>query len=245
LEIVPSSESQYVDQIIWNVAGLGTFVGDSLSVSLLNAGIYDVEAIAVSENNCVSNLFMEEVAEVYPSPVAHFTISPNELTTLEPEAEFSNHSTGEATYHWWFNGLAESTETNPTFTFPNERSDNFYVCLDATNQYGCSDTTCRYIYMDAEYVVFAPNAFTPDGDGDNDIWKPVIRGFDTAGYALSIFNRWGERVFYTENPDEPWTGDILNGEYFGQNEVYNWRLQLRVDYSVEEINFTGSIVLMR
>ncbi len=245
LEIVPSSESQYVDQIIWNVAGLGTFVGDSLSVSLLNAGIYDVEAIAVSENNCVSNLFMEEVAEVYPSPVAHFTISPNELTTLEPEAEFSNHSTGEATYHWWFNGLAESTETNPTFTFPNERSDNFYVCLDATNQYGCSDTTCRYIYMDAEYVVFAPNAFTPDGDGDNDIWKPVIRGFDTAGYALSIFNRWGERVFYTENPNEPWTGDILNGEYFGQNEVYNWRLQLRVDYSVEEINFTGSIVLMR
>lgn len=245
LEIIPMMESQNIDQIIWNVAGLGTFTGDSLSISLMNAGIYDVEAIAVSEFNCVSNIFFEEVAEVYPSPLAHFTVSPSELTTLEPEAEFINHSTENTAYHWWFNGLSESAEMNPTFSFPNERSDNFYVCLDVTNQFGCKDTSCRYIYMDADYVVFAPNAFTPDGDGDNDVWKPVIRGFDTQAYELSIFNRWGERVFHTENPDAPWTGDVFSGDFFGQNEAYNWRLTLRVSNSAEEINFTGSIVLVR
>jgi gliding motility-associated-like protein len=245
LEIEPTSESQNVDQIIWNVAGVGTFVGDSLSISLIQAGIYDVEATAISENNCISTVFFEEVAEVYPSPVAHFTISPSELTTLEPEAEFINHSTPDVIYHWWFNGLSESNEANPTFTFPNERSDNFYVCLDATNEFGCSDTSCRYVYMDAEYVVFAPNAFTPDGDGDNDVWLPVIRGFDTQGYQLSIYNRWGDRVFYSENPDAPWTGNSFNSEYFGQNEVYNWTLKLRVDYSVEEISFSGNIILVR
>ena len=245
LEVIPSSDSQNVDQIIWNVSGLGTFIADSLSLSLMNAGVYDIEAVAVSEFNCVSSVFLEEIAEVYPSPNAHFTISPAELTTLEPEAEFSNHSSSDATYHWWFNGFGESNETNPTFTFPNERSDNFYVCLDATNQFGCKDTSCRYIFMDAEYVVFAPNAFTPDGDGDNDFWIPVIRGFDTQGYELSIFNRWGECIFHSENPAEPWTGDALGGEYFGQNEVYNWRLKLRVDYSAEEIFFTGNITLIR
>ena len=245
LEIIPSAESQHVDQIVWNVAGIGTFIGDSLAIDLVVPGVYDVEATAISEYNCVSTLFLEEVAEVYPSPVAHFTLSPTELSTLEPEAEFTNHSVGGSYYHWWFNGLDESTEENPSYSFPNERSDNFYVCLDVANQYGCRDTTCRYVYMDAEYVVFAPNAFTPDGDGDNDLWKPVIRGFDSAGYELRIFNRWGDCVFYSNNPDQPWTGDIDNGSYFGQNEVYNWRIKMRVDYSAEEINFSGSLLMIR
>lgn len=245
LSINPSSESLHIDQIVWNVSGIGTIVADSLNLSLEQPGVYDVEATAISEFNCVSSVFFEEIAEVYPSPVAHFTISPTELTTLEPEAEFENQSVGAAYYQWWFNGLGESIEENPSFTFPNERSDNFYICLDATNNYGCHDTTCRYVYMNAEYVVFAPNAFTPDDDGDNDVWLPVIRGFDTGVYELSIFNRWGDRVFYSTDSNEPWTGNIENGEYYGTNEVYNWRVKLKVDNSADEIYYTGSVVLIR
>ncbi len=245
LYIEPGSQSQNINQIVWNVAGVGTFVGDSLELSLMVPGVYDVAATAISEYGCVSNLFLEEVAEVYPSPVAQFTISPGELSTLAPEAEFTNHSVGSILYEWTFSGLGESAEENPVFTFPNERSENFYVCLDAANNYGCRDTSCRSIYMDAEYAVFAPGAFTPDGDGDNDAWKPLVRGFDTSIYELSIFNRWGDRVFFTNNPDEPWTGGVMDGGFFGQNEVYNWRLKLRVDYSADELYFDGSIVLIR
>lgn len=245
LMLFPSSESQHIDQIVWNVSGLGTFISDTLDLSLTQAGVYDIEATAISENNCVSSAYFEEIAEVYPSPVAQFTSSPNELTTLEPEAEFTNNSVGAIAYQWWFNGLDESTEINPTYTFPNDRSNTFYICLAATNNYGCQDTTCRYLFMDAEYVVYAPNAFTPDSDGDNDLWRPVVRGFDTSVYELSIFNRWGDVVFYTKNPEEPWTGDIGAGDFFGQNEVYNWRVKLKVDNSSDELFFTGSIVLIR
>lgn len=245
LFVEPSNQSQNIDQIVWNVSGIGVFVGDSLDVELTTPGVYDVAATAISEFGCVSNLFLEEVAEVYPSPVAHFSISPGELSTLAPEAEFTNHSVGSILYNWTFSGLGESTEENPTFTFPNERSDNFFVCLEAVNNFGCRDTTCRSVYMDAEYAVFAPSAFTPDGDGDNDVWRPVIRGFDTTTYELSIFNRWGDRVFLSNNPEEPWTGGVMDGGFFGQNEVYNWRLKLRVDYSADEIFFDGSIVLIR
>jgi len=245
LAINPTAESQFIDHIVWNISGIGTLVSDSLHIDLHNAGVYDVEAVAVSESGCVSTAFFEEIAEVYPSPVAHFVVSPGELTTLQPEAEFTNHSIGAMVYQWSFDGLDESSDLNPTYTFPNERSDNFFVCLIATNNYGCTDTTCRYVYMDAEYVVFAPSAFTPDSDGDNDFWKPVIRGFDTTGYELSIFNRWGDRVFFSQDPSEPWTGDVDNGSFFGQNEVYNWRLKLLVSNSAEELYFTGSIVLIR
>lgn len=245
LELHPSAESQYVNQIVWNVAGVGTFFTDSLNIKLSLPGTYDVEATAISNEGCTSSIFLEEVAEVYPLPVSSFSISPSELTTLEPEATFSNKSTGAVAYTWNFSGLGESNEENPTFLFPNDRSNNFFVCLEAINSYGCRDTSCRYVYMETDYIVFAPNAFTPDDDGDNDFWLPVIRGFDTNGYELSIFNRWGKRVFYSENPTEPWTGSVESGDYYGQNEVYNWRLKLRLDYSGEELYFDGSIVLIR
>ena len=52
-------------------------------------------------------------------------------------------------------------------------------------------------------------------------------------------------VFYSNNPDEPWTGDIENGLFFGQNEVYNWIIKLRIDNSAEEISFTGSVLMIR
>jgi gliding motility-associated-like protein len=245
LELHPSAESQYVDQIVWNVAGMGTFLTDSLRIELTQPGTYDVEATAISAEGCASSIFLEEVSEVYPSPVAHFSISPTELTTLEPEATLSNSSVGAVAYNWNFSGLGESDEENPTFIFPNDRSNNFYVCLEAVNSYGCRDTSCRYVYMETDYIVFAPNAFTPDDDGDNDIWLPVIRGFDTSGYELNIFNRWGKVVFHSENPNEPWTGSVNDGDYYGQNEVYNWRLKLRLDHSSEEIFFDGNIVLIR
>ncbi len=245
LQINPSEESQHIDHVVWNVAGLGIIVSDSLNIELQQPGVYDVAATAVSEHGCVSEAFFEEIAEVYPYPSAHFSLSSSSLTTLQPEVKFTNHSTGANSYFWNFSGLDTSTEESPTYSFPNENSENFTICLTAVNNNGCRDTTCRSIFMDADYVVFAPNAFTPDDDGDNDYWKPVIRGFNTKGYELSIFNRWGDRVFFTENPEEPWTGEVRDGDYFGQNEVYNWQLKLNVDDSTDGVYYTGSIVLIR
>jgi len=216
-----------------------------LNIELQQPGVYDVAATAVSEHGCVSEAFFEEIAEVYPYPSAYFSLSSSSLTTLQPEVKFTNHSTGANSYFWNFSGLDTSTEESPTYSFPNENSENFSICLTAVNNYGCRDTTCRSIFMDADYVVFAPNAFSPDDDGDNDYWKPIIRGFNTNGYELSIFNRWGDRVFFSQNPEEPWTGEVRNGDYFGQNEVYNWQLKLNVDDSTDGVYYTGSIVLIR
>lgn len=241
----PDTASANIDQIVWNVAGLGTFITDTLSVVLTQPGNYDIHATAISADNCNSTYFFEEIAEVFPRPVASFTSTPYELSTLDPEAEFFNHSVGALNYTWQFDTYGVSEESNPIFSFPNEASDNFRVCLTAENQFGCMDTTCRNIYMNAEYAIFAPNAFTPNNDGDNDVWKPILRGYSADGYDLTIFNRWGEAVFQSNDSNLPWTGEIRNGDYFGTNEVYNWQLQLRQELSAKEIVFKGSVLLMR
>jgi gliding motility-associated-like protein len=245
LSMTPEIESTEVEEVVWSVPGLGLFVGDSLDIALQAGGVYDIHATAISPYNCTRDYHYEEVAEVYPKPAAAFTVSPVELTTLEPLATFNNQTSGAVHYNWTFDVYGNSEMESPEFEFPNERSDNFLVCLEALNLYGCYDTTCRNVYMDAQYAVFAPNAFSPDGDGDNDVWVPVIRGFTNNVYELLVFNRWGDVVFRTQDPREAWTGEHRDGAYFGQNEVYNWRLKLRKDFSAEDIIFQGSIILMR
>jgi gliding motility-associated-like protein len=245
LSLIPDTSSSDVQNVVWSVPTLGVFIGDSLDVSLQAGGVYDIHATAVSPFNCTRDYHYEEVAEVYPKPSAFFTVSPVELTTLEPLATFHNHTDGAVHYNWTFDEYGSSELESPEFEFPNERSDNFLVCLEALNLFGCYDTTCRNVYMDSQYAVFAPNAFSPDGDGDNDVWAPVIRGFHNDVYELMVFNRWGDVVFRTQDPREAWTGEYRDGAYFGQNEVYNWRLKLRKEFSAEDIVFSGSIILMR
>jgi gliding motility-associated-like protein len=241
----PDTTSRNVDQLVWNLSGVGTFLADSLNLSLTQPGIYDLEVTAISEYNCVSSVFFEEVAEVLPSPTAAFKVEPEQLSTLQPIAEFTNYSVGANTYEWDFSGFAESNEIHPTFQFPSTQNNNFLVCLNVVHPDGCADSTCKSILMEAEYVIFAPNAFTPDGDGDNDVWIPIVSGLEIANYELSIFNRWGEQVFFSKDSGEPWIGNVQQGEYYGQNEVYNWALKLRLTNNSEEIEFSGNVILIR
>jgi len=245
LSMTPEIESTEVEEVVWSVPGLGVFVGDSLDIALYAGGVYDIHATAISPYNCTRDYHYEEVAEVYPKPAAAFTVSPVELTTLEPLATFNNNTDGAIQYSWTFDDYGNSEMESPEFEFPNERSDNFLVCLEGLNIFGCYDTTCRNVYMDAQYAVYAPNAFSPDSDGDNDVWIPVTRGFTNEVYELLVFNRWGDVVFRTQDPLEAWTGEHRDGAYFGQNEVYNWRLKLRKEFSAEDSIFRGSIILMR
>lgn len=59
--------------------------------------------------------------------------------------------------------------------------------------------------------VWAPNSFTPDFDGLNDAWRPVL-GCDVEEYEVLIFDRWGTRVFQTTDPDRWWNGQVENGQ---------------------------------
>jgi gliding motility-associated-like protein len=84
---------------------------------------------------------------------------------------------------------------------------------------GCSYTdSIRVIYVDCGPVVWIPNVFTPNGDGDNDVFRPIFTELvDT--YVLRIFDRWGKELFSTTVPEEGWNGNFkglpcTDGTYF-------------------------------
>ncbi|HRO43107.1 MAG TPA: gliding motility-associated C-terminal domain-containing protein, partial [Flavipsychrobacter sp.] len=75
------------------------------------------------------------------------------------------------------------------------------------NETGCSDTlTFSYTNIEACCTFSYPTAFTPNGDGKNDTWRPIMYG-NYRTYELSLYDRWGLRLFHSFISNEGWDGN--------------------------------------
>jgi gliding motility-associated-like protein len=142
-------------------------------------------------------------------------------------------------------GALFSALYQPELELPGEVARNFEFCQIATNNFGCQDTTCRWVYMDSAYLMWVPNAFTPDGDAINDVFFVTMMGFDEASYSLQVFDRWGVEVFRSNDPQEVWVGDHQGGQYYCQPDTYAWIVSVKKKDSAEYETFRGHITLIR
>jgi gliding motility-associated-like protein len=96
-------------------------------------------------------------------------------------------------------------------------------------------------------MVFVPNSFSPNDDGINDVFFPVLSGFNLneIQYEFGIYNRYGERIFYSEDPNQAWIGNVYGNEFYAQIDGYTWSLQITTSSFTEPIELTGSVVIIR
>lgn len=135
------------------------------------------------------------------------------------------------------NTLSCSDCPNPVAT-PN-KAGWYYVTM--TTPEGCKIKDS--IYIDYRIIcgeVFAPNVFSPNGDGNNDLFK--VRGRCVVGIQLSVYDRWGNRVFYTEDSSEGWDGTYKGKEL--NTGVYYYTMTVSLLYGKKE-DYKGSISLTR
>jgi gliding motility-associated-like protein len=91
--------------------------------------------------------------------------------------------------------------------------------LQVVDQYGCKGKdTIRVGTKDCPYGIYFPNAFTPNS-GHNDVFRPVVIGYPIM-YHFSIYNRWGQRIFDTTDPNKGWDGRI--GGHDMDTGTYVW-----------------------
>ena len=176
---------------------------------------------------------------VLPPPdvnaVASITIDAGTSTIL---------SVAGATDFTWYPsiGLSCTTCYNPVAA-PNSTT---YYYVKGTDAWGCTwiDSVEVTVVHDETIYVFIPTAFTPQGDGLNDLFIPQLSNFDPSGYALTIFNRWGELLFKTNDPEEGWNGKMNNAGRLLQEDVYVWKINyLLKNKSPNEL--TGRVALIR
>jgi gliding motility-associated-like protein len=134
--------------------------------------------------------------------------------------------------------LWESGDTTLNVPMTSSGLYNFAV----SNTCGAVSFEVQIEVEDCEWHIYIPNAFTPDGDGINDTWKPVT--YRISSYDLRVYDRWGIEVFATTDMEKHWTGNVLGGEYYGMNDVYNYIITyVTLDGKVHEDQ--GMVILLR
>lgn len=208
-------------------------------------GVYDLSFTGISEFGCISEWAEDNVITIYPAPFANFTYNPAYVSTIDNEVIFENLSVEGSEYSWDFGTGDSSNEFSPIYSFPNEQAGIYMTCLEVLSEFGCRDTTCRQVVLENEYVFFAPTAFTPNNDGLNDVFKPIFQGFENSTYELQIFDRWGTKIFETNDTNEVWLGDVRGGSTYAENGSYSWKVKIKVELIADYHEYNGHVVLVR
>ena len=204
---------------------------------------YDITLTVTDNIGCSSTQVIQNMVCVYDLPTAIFSTDELVQLTTDSQFEFTNLSTNANTYLWNFDDGFTSLATNAIHTFP-QTAANYTVVLYAFNEAGCYDSTYLNILLLEDLLCYVPNSFTPNMDGANDEFMPVIQsGYKRDSYTLSIYNRWGELVFVSHDPLYGWTGQY--GYLKCPVGTYTWKIEFQVLQSKENKTLSGHVNLLK
>ena len=245
INTTPSSKNA-----IWNY-GDKPFekMGDTTYYCYEKAGKFNLRLTITDSNSCKASFTYTNAVNVLVKPSAGFITDPNVITLNDAEnVEIKNTSVDASTFQWYLNGTFLGKNQHVNYTF---RDTGCYdIKLITANENGCKDSTIRSVCVFEGFNFYMPNAFTPNNDGLNDVLLPKGTGWIYANYKFEVYNRWGHKVFSTNNVNTGWDGGLQVNAYIADitrantNNVYAWRVVL-TDNLEKEHELRGFVTLVR
>ena len=182
------------------------------SLTLTVRGVYTVKLVVRTPGGCTDSLIRTDYITVYPQPHASFGynlvsygIDAGGTYNFINTTDISAFNVGDnVEWHWTYGDGQESTDFDGQHEYIN--SGIYTVTMAVSTDFGCSDQTSSTIRIPTPYYFYIPNAFSPNGDGKNDYFKPYGFGFNAEKYEFMIFERTGRLIFRTENYEQGWNG---------------------------------------
>jgi gliding motility-associated-like protein len=172
---------------------------------------------------------------VTPSPTV--SVQPKYSIVLQGESvSLRAISTDSCT--WITSNWLSCSACNTTIATP--ESDIIYT-VTATNNYGCSTATTATVQVEIEATIYTPNTFTPNGDGLNDVFKPICTNISNLNWV--VFDRWGLQLFQTNTIDQGWDGTYHGGKC--QEDVYVYKLEYTDIPTNKAHSLSGHINIVR
>jgi gliding motility-associated-like protein len=142
---------------------------------------------------------------------------PNVTTTVEADCEgttisFQNNTTNASSYTWTFGDGTSSSEESPTHLF--DYDGTYSAVLVTTDPSGCNDTLTLFgntLVFSELFSADPPNVFTPNGDGENDLYEVALNPSIEECTSFIVFNRWGQLIFESDGSSISWDGKKANG----------------------------------
>ncbi len=216
---------------------------DSVHHTFNSAGCYDLTVTSTSLAGCSTTTSFPSFICALPNAVAAFSVNDPIHGLMNPEFHTLNTSSNASIYSWDFGDGDASNLFNPSHTY-SENAGNYVIMLIANNAGNCPDTAKITVTIQEELVYYVPNTFTPDGDEFNNVFFPVFTsGFDAYNYTLTIYNRWGETLFESNDTKVGWDG-TYNGELC-KTGIYTWAIRFKSSGSDKKITKTGHVQLLK
>ncbi len=226
-------------------------------------GKYHVQLVVSTENGCTDSLMKWNFIEIHPQPIAEFSFTPeiSLMSELDGLVTFTNYcdsaifaNNPDATWYWNFDdGTVDSTQWNAIHTFSTWGDYNvmFYI----STAYGCKSSIKHTVIVEQDLEF--PNIITPNGDGVNDVFaiknlNTSINPEDPDEYrtnTLHIYDRWGKKVYETENYDTYMKDEQL---FVGKKAFAGEKLQDGQYYfsfyykgKIKTVKYSGSLIIVR
>ena len=176
------------------------------------------------------------------SPIANFNYSPAVIKNEDEDVSLIDESAGTiVSYEWIVPDGTPSTSTAQNFNtkFLNFDEGFYPMTLIVMNEFGCYDSITKYIERRIDPIIYIPNTFTPDGDAHNNRWQYSLTGLDLISFYMTVYNRWGEIVWETNDQKAAWDG-FYKGKMV-QAGTYSWVLNAKDNLEDKHLQFVGSL----
>ncbi|MGE0567478.1 MAG: PKD domain-containing protein [Bacteroidia bacterium] len=221
------SVSEYPSSYLWTTSDGSNYNAFQPTHTFSPVGVYGVTLTLVRGGVCPDTSMAAITAfTVFPIPQAGFSVSPQKTSIFDPLIYVESSASSDVVFwNYDFNDGFSSTFMNEQHVYT---APGIYTITQlVTNQFSCTSQTTNTVEITPEFRFWIPNTFTPDENNLNDLFMPITMGI--SNYTFEIFDRWGEKLFATDKPEEGWNG-FFKGKKCKQ-DVYVWKIVYRNDVS--------------
>ncbi len=234
-----------VGTVSWMIDG-NEYTDSTFTHEFTYPGAYDISMTVTSPHGCVNSITAPSYILAHEIPEAKFTVSPEVTSIFFPNVTATNGTPGFNTYFWEIPGgnPTNAMQSSVDITYPDGIAAVYPITLYVTTEHNCRDSITKNVTIEADVIIYAPNTFTPDGDANNNSWRVYIEGIDIYDYRMMIFNKWGEIVWESYNPESSWDGSFA-GMGLVQDGTYVWVINVKDFNSDKKHEFRGTVNVLR
>jgi gliding motility-associated-like protein len=179
------------------------------------------------------NCDVQESLIINSAPQADFILDEYEFSLANDPVLFTDLSNDDdiVSWYWNFGDGNSSNEQNPSHLYTEPGI--YFATLTITDSFNCEDQITKEIRVLQDFYSYTPNIFTPNNDGTNDTFTPSLLNINTNTYTLTIFDRWGNKLFETSDYNQGWDGKQKNGLLL-PSDVYSYKITYQTNLGIEK-----------
>ena len=224
----------------WNLGDNNSLNEQSPEYTYYFPGTYDISLTIITTSGCIdtARFTLNNAVIVEPMPEPGLIVPLKEVSFFEPiiSVEDSSRLRKDCLLYMGDGTVYDTCDVTHTYA----DTGVFRITQVVVNELGCKDSIYIDVYVFPEFRLYIPNCFTPNADGMNDSFLPSMIGVEQ--FNLEIYNRWGERIYQSNDQKTGWDG------YFGGDKCpqdgYVYRLTVKAVRQSPK-TFTGSVTLLR